>query len=174
MREIRTSGSMSGEWERSKVRLLRHRQPKGPGTDRPTLNHRTTPRLHSDATRSPRRGLDALATLWHRTVARSGRAYPSFPAPRPRLAKGRRASVFPGGPSPRPCGVAARPGRHYPSSAGASATGLARLATWSRGCPKDGVPGRSRFGGECPAGRPSRAPIESPAWERNPARQGGS
>ena len=28
------------------VRLLRHRQTKGPETDRPHLNHRATPRLH--------------------------------------------------------------------------------------------------------------------------------
>ena len=42
----RPPGSMSGEWKRSKVRLLRHRQPKGPATDRPSLNHRVTPRLY--------------------------------------------------------------------------------------------------------------------------------
>ena len=46
MRENRPPGSMSGEWKRSKVRLLRHRQPKGPATDRPSLNHRVTPRLY--------------------------------------------------------------------------------------------------------------------------------
>jgi hypothetical protein len=37
---------MSGEWKRSMARLLRHRQPKGPETDRPNLNHRVTPRLY--------------------------------------------------------------------------------------------------------------------------------
>jgi hypothetical protein len=47
MRQIRTSGSMSERWKRGKGGLVRHRQPKGPGTDRPSLNHRATSRLYS-------------------------------------------------------------------------------------------------------------------------------
>ena len=46
MPETGTSGSMSGMWKRSMVRLLRHRQTKGPATDRPNLTHRATSRLH--------------------------------------------------------------------------------------------------------------------------------
>jgi hypothetical protein len=46
MREICMSGSMSGMWKRSMVRIMRHRQPKGPGTDRPDLTHRATSRLY--------------------------------------------------------------------------------------------------------------------------------
>jgi len=47
MRQIRTSGSMSGTWKRSRVELLRHRQTKGPATDRLHLNHRATSRLYT-------------------------------------------------------------------------------------------------------------------------------
>ena len=46
MRENRTSGSMSGTWKRSTAGLVRHRQTKEPGTDRPSLNHRATSRLY--------------------------------------------------------------------------------------------------------------------------------
>jgi hypothetical protein len=47
MREIRSSGSMSGEWKRGKVGLMRHRQTKGPATARLHLTYRATPRLYS-------------------------------------------------------------------------------------------------------------------------------
>src|SRR5262245_34979250 len=39
---------MSGEWKRGTVRLVRHRQTKGPVTDRTSLNNRATPRLYSN------------------------------------------------------------------------------------------------------------------------------
>jgi len=40
------SGSMSGMWKRGTVWIMRHRQTKGPDTDRPDLNNRATPRLY--------------------------------------------------------------------------------------------------------------------------------
>jgi hypothetical protein len=41
------SGSMSGMWKRGTVWIMRHRQTKGPDTDRPDLNNRATSRLYS-------------------------------------------------------------------------------------------------------------------------------
>jgi hypothetical protein len=44
----RKSGLMSGMWKRSMAKLVRHRQPKGPVTDRPSLKpprHISTPQL---------------------------------------------------------------------------------------------------------------------------------
>jgi len=46
MRQIRTSGSMSGRWKRGTARRVRHRQPKGPVTDGLCLIHRATSRLY--------------------------------------------------------------------------------------------------------------------------------
>src|SRR5258708_21153594 len=47
VRENRTPGLMSGVWKRSTARLVRHRQPKGPDTDRPSLKPpRHTSTLH--------------------------------------------------------------------------------------------------------------------------------
>jgi len=47
MRASRTSGSRSGTWKRSRATLVRHRQTKGPATDRRHLNHRATSRLYT-------------------------------------------------------------------------------------------------------------------------------
>ena len=44
---MRMSGSMSGMWKRGTVWIMRHRQTKGPDTDRPDLNNRATSRLYS-------------------------------------------------------------------------------------------------------------------------------
>jgi hypothetical protein len=43
---MRLSGSTSGMWKRSMAWIVRHRQTKEPGTDRPSLNHRATSRLY--------------------------------------------------------------------------------------------------------------------------------
>jgi hypothetical protein len=39
-------GSTGGVWKRGKAGIMRHRQTKGPGTDRLDLNHRATSRLY--------------------------------------------------------------------------------------------------------------------------------
>jgi len=46
MRENRLSGLTSGAWKRGMESLLRHRQTKGPETDKTLLNYRATPRLY--------------------------------------------------------------------------------------------------------------------------------
>ena len=47
MRENRLSGLTSGAWKRGMESLLRHRQTKGPETDKTLLNYRATPRLYT-------------------------------------------------------------------------------------------------------------------------------
>jgi hypothetical protein len=50
---LRRSGSMSGEWKRTMVRTVGHRQTKGPATVMPHLPHRATPRLYYCLLASP-------------------------------------------------------------------------------------------------------------------------
>ena len=68
MREICTSGSMSGEWKRSMAELVRHRQTKEPETDRLRLNHRATPRLYLDEAVVPMQARSASERKPHGVV----------------------------------------------------------------------------------------------------------
>ncbi len=63
MREICTSGSMSGRWKRGMVPLVRHRQTKGPDTDRQNVNHRATSRLYTMREPDPRQKNHWLQTI---------------------------------------------------------------------------------------------------------------
>ena len=76
MREICTSGSMSGEWKRSMAELVRHRQTKESVTDRLRLNHRATPRLYLDETPFPSKTeAQARESAWtDRRLTSAGRA----------------------------------------------------------------------------------------------------
>src|SRR2546421_3979349 len=64
------------------VGLVRHRQTKGPATDRPYLNHRATLRLHTRSAKSgatPSESVHAIAesTLhWRFKMRRAGRVLP--------------------------------------------------------------------------------------------------
>jgi hypothetical protein len=61
MRKIRLSGSMSGEWKRSKVGYSGTGDRKGRQLARPHLNHRATPRLYPNS-----RGYREEAVRWGR------------------------------------------------------------------------------------------------------------
>ena len=95
MREICTSGSMSGRWKRSMAWLLRHRQTKGSATDRPpnpprhlsTLlrvpaNERAGQRISHTKTTAPRLDSTDASTF----------ALPHFPAPVSTAPFGKRSS----------------------------------------------------------------------------------
>ena len=69
MREICTSGLTSGMWKRGMVRILRHRQPKGPETDRPSLNHRATSRLYRSPSGRHRRNASGHASARARSAS---------------------------------------------------------------------------------------------------------
>src|SRR6267378_1406187 len=84
MPETGTSGSMSGMWKRSMVRIVRHRQTKGPATDRPNLTHRATSRLHHlDSTNQAISVIQVAPFDFHR----------SFSLPKPRRACDIRGTV---------------------------------------------------------------------------------
>jgi len=99
MREIRPSGSMSGKWKRSTVKLVRHRQTKGPETDRLNLNHRATSRLYSPpigiparlSSRFSRNEPDAAPTL--RLALKTACSAQSLTTPRRSPAQPARSSI---------------------------------------------------------------------------------
>ncbi len=105
MREICTSGSMSGRWKRGMATLVRHRQTKEPVTDRRRLNHRATSRLYRST--SHRRSCIAarppIGSVCNATPRRSG----SWAAPRERCSPARLRT--PRGSAP-PAPAAARSG----------------------------------------------------------------
>jgi hypothetical protein len=70
MREICKYGSMSGEWKRGKVRIVGHRQTKGPATVMLHLNYRATPRLYFRSTMNPRPAAARIAWWSWRTLCR--------------------------------------------------------------------------------------------------------
>ena len=67
MRQIRTSGSMSEEWETEHGGIFWHRQPKGPATrmatPKPPRHSSTLPGTPSDIDFNGVRGSEALAKL---------------------------------------------------------------------------------------------------------------
>ena len=66
MRENRLSGLTSGAWKRGMESLLRHRQTKGPETDKTLLNYRATPRLYILGVGARAGvGLDSVAVTCH-------------------------------------------------------------------------------------------------------------
>src|ERR1035437_1804835 len=71
-----------GLWKRGMVRLLRHRQTKGPGSARLHLNRRATPRLHLKTPLdgvNERYGDDSTTTLPRHCQGRLSLTWPFHP-----------------------------------------------------------------------------------------------